>query len=79
MEKNANGKYTLENGTEVDDFFSVIQTPDGRKYGLKCAVIEAYPINCPNCGSTFELAFGKGRCEHCGTYFTTEFKLQEVK
>ena len=79
MEKNANGRYTLDDGSEVDGFFHKIKLPDGKVYGLECAVIEAYPINCPNCGSTFELAFGKGRCEHCGTYFTIEFRLQEVK
>ena len=69
-------KYRLEDGTVVDGFISTILL-NGKKYALKCNVIEAHPITCPKCGGTFELAFGKGRCSFCGTYFTTEFKITE--
>ena len=33
---------------------------------------------CPKCGGTFELSFGHGKCDFCGTYFTTEFKITEI-
>lgn len=52
---------------------------NGTLYKLKLAVVEAYPINCKNCGASFELKYGSGRCERCGTFYTTEFKLVEVK
>lgn len=70
--------YTLKDGRKVDGFIHSIQMPDGKLYALQCQVIEAHPITCPNCGGTFELAFGKGKCDFCGTYFTTEFKLTAV-
>lgn len=69
----------LEDGTKLDGFISSIKFPNGKTYGLKCQVVTAYPITCPKCGGTFELAFGKGRCDFCGTYFTTEFKIEEMK
>ena len=72
-------KYKLDNGVEVDGFVSSIMMPNGKVYALKCRAIEAHPIQCPNCGHSFELAFGKGHCDYCGTYFTTEFKITEVK
>ena len=69
----------LEDGSMVDGFISKIQCPDGKVYAFKCNVVTAHPITCPKCGGSFELAFGKGRCDFCGTYFTTEFKIEEVK
>ena len=62
---------------QYDGFVSSIQLPNGKTYGLKMAVVEVYPITCKNCGSTFELKYGSGVCEHCGTHYTTEFKLVE--
>ena len=70
--------YTLEDGTQVDGFISRVRLPDGKTYALQCKLIEAHPITCPKCGGTFELSFGHGRCDFCGTYFTTEFKITEV-
>ena len=70
--------YTLDDGTQVDGFINKIQMPNGKTYALQCKLIEAYPITCPKCGGTFELSFGHGKCDFCGTYFTTEFKVTEV-
>ena len=67
--------YTLEDGTQVDGLIDKIKLPNGKVYALQCKVIEAHPITCPKCGGTFELAFGRGKCDFCGTYFTTEFKI----
>lgn len=50
---------------------------NGQKYKIKASLIEAYPINCKNCGALFELKYGSGRCDYCGTYYTTEFKIVE--
>lgn len=47
-------------------------------YKLKCEVVEAHPITCKKCGASFELRYGEGRCEHCGTYYTTKFELVEA-
>ena len=49
----------------------------GKKYGLKCKVVTVEPIVCQKCGASFELKYGSGKCDHCGTYYTTEFKLVE--
>ena len=67
----------MVNGKEYDGMISSILLSNGKKYALKCAVVTAYPISCPKCGSSFELKYGSGRCEHCGTYFTTQFKIVE--
>ena len=50
----------------------------GKIYKLKCEVVEAHPITCKKCGASFELKYGEGRCEHCGTYYTTKFELVEA-
>ncbi|MBQ7064152.1 MAG: hypothetical protein IJM90_04610 [Firmicutes bacterium] len=49
----------------------------GRLYKLRCEVVEVNPIVCKKCGASFELKYGEGRCEHCGTYYTTKFELVE--
>ena len=49
----------------------------GKIYKLRCEVVEVHPITCKKCGSSFELRYGEGRCEHCGTYYTTKFELVE--
>ena len=76
MPKVEDTRVRLEDGTVVDGFIEKISF-GGKTYALKCRVIEAHPITCPKCGGSFELAFGKGRCQFCGTYFTTEFKIKE--
>lgn len=49
----------------------------GKIYKLRCEVVEAHPIICKKCGASFQLKYGEGRCEHCGTYYTTRFTLEE--
>ena len=49
----------------------------GKRYGLRCSVVTVEPIVCPKCGGSFELKYGSGKCDYCGTYYTTEFKLVE--
>ena len=63
--------------TDCDGYISKINIY-GKTYKLRCEVVEVYPITCPKCGGSFELRYGSGQCDHCGTYFTTQFKLQEV-
>ena len=65
--------------TKLDGYIDTIQLPNGKVYGLQCRIVEVYPV-CPKCGGSFELKYGSGKCPYCcDTYFTTEFKLQEVK
>ena len=64
---------------ELDGYINRIILPNGKIYGLKCAIVEVYPITCPKCGSSFELKYGSGQCPACETYYTTQFKLIEEK
>ena len=50
----------------------------GTYYKLQCEVIEVHPMICPRCGGNLELHFGEGKCEYCGTNFTTKFILEPV-
>ena len=50
----------------------------GKIYKLRCEVVEAHPIVCKKCGASFQLKYGEGRCEHCGTYYTTRFSIEET-
>lgn len=62
---------------EFGGYINTIQL--GNKfYKLQCEVVEAHPITCKKCGASFELKYGEGRCEHCGTYYTTKFELVEA-
>ena len=49
----------------------------GKMYKLRCEVVEVHPIVCKKCGASFQLKYGEGRCEHCGTYYTTRFIIEE--
>ena len=71
----------MENKKEekLDGYINRIMLPSGKVYGLKCAIVEVYPITCPKCGSSFELKYGSGQCPACETYYTTQFKLIEEK
>ena len=79
MSKEENFKpYIDKDGTLISGYINKITLPSGKTYGLKCEVIEIHPITCPKCGSSFELKYGNGKCEYCGTYYTTKFSLEEV-
>ena len=62
---------------DKDEYISAICV-HGKTYKLRCEVVEIYPITCPKCGASFELRYGSGKCDHCGTNYTTQFKLQEI-
>lgn len=66
------------NNEHIDGYISRITMPNGKTYALRMEVVEVYPVKCKNCGSTFELKYGSGKCEHCGTNYTTQFKVVEV-
>ena len=62
----------------VDGFINRITMSNGKTYALQTELITVKPLVCPRCGSSFQLRYGEGRCEYCGTYFTTKFSLEEV-
>lgn len=61
---------------KIDGYISKICI-QGKTYGLKCAIVEVYPIICPKCGSSFELRYGYDQCPYCKTNYSTQFKLIE--
>lgn len=61
---------------ELDGYISKICF-EGKTYGLKCEVVEARPIVCKKCGASFQMEYGEGQCDHCGTYYTTHFYIEE--
>jgi len=61
---------------KIDGYISKIYV-NGKTYALKCEVVEARPITCTKCGASFQLKYGEGRCDHCGTYYTTRFYIEE--
>lgn len=60
----------------IDGYISKIHV-NGKTYALRCEVVEARPITCTKCGASFQLKYGEGQCEHCGTYYTTRFYIEE--
>lgn len=68
-----------KDGKEFDGYINTVCTPDGKRYKLQCEVVEVYAMTCPRCGGQLELKYGSGSCKFCGTNFTTQFKLTEVK
>lgn len=69
----------MNNNKQINEYINRIQFPnDGKVYGLRCEIVEGCPITCLKCGSRFELKYGSGQCPYCNTYYTTQFKLQEV-
>ena len=61
---------------KIDGYISKIHV-NGKTYALKCEVVEARPITCSKCGASFQLKYGEGRCDYCGTYYTTHFYIDE--
>ena len=62
----------------IDGYINRITLPNGKTYALQCEVVEVYPITCPKCGGSFDLKYGYGKCDFCGTNYATNFKLTEV-
>ena len=63
--------------SDCDGYISKIMMPNGKVYKLQCEVVEVYPMNCPKCGGKLELKYGHGKCEFCGTSYSTNFKVVE--
>ena len=61
---------------QIDGYINRISF-GGKTYALQCSVVEAHPIICKRCGASFQLHYGEGQCQHCGTYYTTKFELVE--
>ncbi len=61
----------------IDGYISKI-TINGKTYGLRCEIVEIHPITCPKCGASFELRYGTGKCDYCGTWYSTNFELKEI-
>lgn len=61
---------------KIDGYISKIHF-QGKTYALRCEIVEARPVVCNRCGASFQLKYGEGRCEHCGTYYTTHFYIEE--
>ena len=59
---------------QIDGYISKIKI-QGKTYKIRAEIVEVYPIVCPKCGVSFELRYGNGQCVHCGTHYTTQFKL----
>ena len=67
----------MKNKEHIDGYISKITMPNGKVYALQCTVVEAKPITCTHCGAPVELHFGSGKCEYCGTFYTTNFEVVE--
>lgn len=67
-----------EDNSKFDGYIDRITVND-KTYRLKCVITEVYPMSCPKCGGRVELKYGHGKCEYCGTNYSTQFKLQEDK
>lgn len=61
----------------IDGYISKI-TVNGKTYALRCEIVEIHPITCPKCGASFELRYGTGKCDYCGTWYSTNFELKEI-
>lgn len=62
----------------IDGYISRITLPNGKTYALRCEIVEVHPITCPKCGASFELRYGTGKCDYCGTWYSTNFELKEI-
>lgn len=61
----------------IDGYISKIAV-NGKTYALRCEIVEIHPITCPKCGASFELRYGTGKCDYCGTWYSTNFELKEI-
>ncbi len=60
-----------------DGYISKIQVGD-KVYALRCEIVEVHPMTCPKCGGNMTLKYGTGKCDYCGTLYTTQFKVEEA-
>ena len=60
---------------KVDGYISKIQMQNGKVYALRCEIVEVYATTCPKCGGNVTLKYGTGKCDYCGTTYTTQFKM----
>lgn len=61
---------------KVDGYVSKIAI-GGKVYALQCEIVEVYATTCPKCGGNVTLKYGTGKCDFCGTSYTTQFKIVE--
>jgi len=73
---NVPNKIGQQDVDETDGYISKIRV-NGKNYKLRCEVVEVYDMTCPKCGSPLQLSYGNGKCEYCGTCYSTQFKLVE--
>ena len=64
----------LIDNKQADGYISRIVV-NGKTYKLRCEIVEVYDITCQKCGAQLQLHYGSGRCEYCGTYYSTQLKV----
>ena len=50
---------------------------NGKTYAIKTQITEIHPMTCPKCGFPLELHYGEGKCNYCGTSYTSRFVVEE--
>jgi len=66
-----------KDGKEFDGYISSVQLPNGKVYKLRCEITEIHPMTCQKCGGPVTLKYGYGKCDFCGTCYSTQFKIVE--
>ena len=61
---------------EFDGYISSIVV-NGKRYKLRCEIVEVHAMTCTKCGSPLKLHYGSGTCDYCGTSFSTKFEVVE--
>ena len=61
---------------KIDGYISKIKLKD-KVYALRCEIVEVHPMTCPKCGGNMTLKYGTGKCDYCGTTYTTKFEIIE--
>lgn len=73
---NVPSKNGQQDVNETDGYISKIRV-NGKTYKLRCEIVEVYDMTCQKCGAQLQLHYGSGRCEYCGTYYSTQLKIME--
>ena len=50
---------------------------NGKKYKLRCEIVEVHPLTCTKCGGQLELHNGHGKCAFCGTNYSAIMSIVE--